>query len=319
MKLLQPFHLAPEYRDYVWGSDRLRPGYSPTAEAWVVYEKDLILDGDYAGRSLGEAATELGVELLGKRVVEKTGLRFPLLIKLLDCAQWLSLQVHPNDTQALALEGAGFFGKTEAWHVVEADQGAEILCGLREPVDRQILGAAIREGKILQYLRRMHVLTGDTIFISPGTLHALGPGLLIYEIQQTSDLTYRVWDWDRPASAGRKLHIEQSLVVIDPNIVAQAIPAPAVKEAAISILVVCDFFELEKIEGKNCRFEMSTEGETFHALTVLEGQARLESGGWRGNLAKSDTLLVPARSYHYSITPDPEAKILRATVPDILR
>lgn len=105
---MQPFRLLPEYRDYVWGSDRLRPGYSPTAEAWIVYAKDLIADGVFAGRSLEEVSAELGADLLGRRAKENTGFRFPLLIKLLDCAQWLSLQVHPNDTQALNLEGPGF-------------------------------------------------------------------------------------------------------------------------------------------------------------------------------------------------------------------
>jgi mannose-6-phosphate isomerase len=313
--VLQPFHLKPEYRDYVWGSDRLRPGHSPTAEAWVVYEKDRIADGTFAGRSLGNLAAEFGSELLGKRAVEKTGLRFPLLIKLLDCAQWLSLQVHPNDAQALALEGPGFFGKTEAWHVVEANPGAEILCGLQTPVDREVLSTAIRDGKILEHLRRMQVHTGETIFINPGMLHALGPGLLIYEIQQTSDLTYRVWDWDRPATAGRKLHIEQSLVVIDPNAVATAISLPPAKEAAVHRLVACEYFELEKIEGKHCRFEADTYGETFHALTVIQGQARLESHGWQGRLAKYETLLVPAACFNYTIVPEPQAQILRASVP----
>jgi mannose-6-phosphate isomerase len=315
MKPLHPFHLLPEYRDYVWGSDRLRPGHSPTAEAWVVYEKDVIADGVFAGRTLGDLAAEIGSEVLGKRAVETTGLRFPLLIKLLDCAQWLSLQVHPDDAQALALEGPGFFGKTEAWHVVESDPGAEILVGLTTPVDRNELGVIIRENKLLEYLRRMQVHAGETIFIKPGMLHALGPGLLIYEIQQTSDLTYRVWDWDRPASAGRKLHIEQSLAVIDPNAVANAISQPHAKEAAIHRLVGCEYFLLEKIEGKYCRFESNTQGETFHALTVIQGQARIENHGWQGRLNKFETLLVPAASNNYTIIPEPEAQILRASVP----
>lgn len=312
---MQPFRLLPEYRDYVWGSDRLRPGYSPTAEAWIVYAKDLIADGIFAGRSLEEVAAELGVDLLGRRAKEKTGFRFPLLIKLLDCAQWLSLQVHPNDTQALDLEGPGFFGKTEAWHVVEANPGAEILCGLEKPEKQETLNAVIRDGTILDHLRRMQVHSGETIFIQPGTLHALGPGLLIYEIQQTSDLTYRVWDWDRPASSGRKLHIEQSLAVIDPNIVVEAISLPPVKEAAVLRLISCEYFELEKIEGRHCRFESDTCGETFHVLTVIEGQARIVKNGWHGRLVKYETLLVPAGCYAYTIIPEPYVQILRASVP----
>jgi mannose-6-phosphate isomerase len=315
MTYLHPFHLLPEYRDYVWGNDRLRPGHSPTAEAWVVYEKDRIADGVFAGQSLGDLSAKIGAELLGKRAIKKTGLRFPLLIKLLDCAQWLSLQVHPDDAQASALEGPGFFGKTEAWHVVEADLGAEILCGLQTPLDRDILSSVVREGKLLEYLRRMEVHTGETIFIKPGTLHALGPGLLIYEVQQTSDVTYRVWDWDRPPSAGRQLHIEQSLAVIDPNVVPVAISDLPVKEAAVHQLVSCEYFELDKIQGRHCRFELDTLGETFHALTVIQGQARIENHGWQGQLNQYESLLVPAASFNYTIIPESEAHILRASIP----
>ncbi len=112
MSLNSFLKLTPEYRDYVWGGDRLRPGHNPTAEAWVIWEKDRIETGPLAGKTLGEAAQEFGSALLGEKVVARTGLRFPLLIKLLDCAQWLSLQVHPNDEQALQLEGPGQFGKT---------------------------------------------------------------------------------------------------------------------------------------------------------------------------------------------------------------
>ncbi len=315
MTALAPFHLLSEFRDYVWGGDRLRPGYSPTAEAWVVYEQDRIADGPFAGRSLAELSGELGAALLGYRALKKTGLRFPLLIKLLDCAQWLSVQVHPNDAQARAIEGPGFFGKTEAWHVVEAEPGAEIMCGLAAPTEREKISAAVREGKIMPYLRRMQVHNGETIFIRPGTLHALGPGLLIYEIQQTSDLTYRVWDWDRPASTGRKLHIDQSLAVIDPSIIVEASSQPQPKVAAIQSLVTCDYFELERIEGMDCRFELDTGGETFHALTVISGQARVETQGWQGRLELYETILVPAACYTYTITPDPEAQILKASLP----
>ncbi len=125
----QPFRLTPEYRDYVWGGDKLRPGIVPTAEAWAVYENDLIETGPWAGSTLGQVAAEHGESLLGERVLRQTGRRFPLLIKLLDCAQWLSLQVHPNDEQAVKLEGPGFFGKTEAWHVLDAQPGAELIAG----------------------------------------------------------------------------------------------------------------------------------------------------------------------------------------------
>ena len=114
--------MIPEYRDYVWGGSRLRPEIVPTAEAWVVYEQDQVADGPYAGKTLAEVVELEGEALLGSRVVALTGKRFPLLIKLLDCARWLSLQVHPNNQQAERLAGPGYFGKTEAWYVVAAEE-----------------------------------------------------------------------------------------------------------------------------------------------------------------------------------------------------
>src|SRR5690242_6726517 len=126
--------LEPVYRDYVWGGDRLRPGHAPTAEAWVVWEGDHIESGPLTGRPLGEAAAEHGQALLGRKAVAKTGDRFPLLIKLLDCAQWLSLQVHPNDALAVKLEGVGQFGKTEAWHVLDAKPDAKLIAGLKPDI-----------------------------------------------------------------------------------------------------------------------------------------------------------------------------------------
>ncbi len=312
---LSPFQLIPEYRDYVWGGDRLRPGISPTAEAWVVYEEDIIADGPLAGQTLAQAAREWGADLLGRWVVASTGLRFPLLIKLLDCAQWLSLQVHPNDAQAAMLEGDEYFGKTEAWHVIHAEAGAEILCGLQSPVSSATLAGAVQQGQVLEMARPLAMRTGDTIFIPPGMLHALGPGLLMYEIQQTSDLTYRVFDWNRPASAGRTLHIEQSLAVLDPAAVAKVIPFPTIRQAAALPLISCAYFDLEVLSGESCRFELHTLGVSFHALTVLEGAVNVESRGWLYELMPYATLLIPASCGGYSVALEGPGRLLKASVP----
>ncbi|MCJ7701983.1 MAG: hypothetical protein MUO62_10390, partial [Anaerolineales bacterium] len=129
--MLFPFRLKPSYREYIWGGNRLRPNLGKTAEAWIVYEGNEITDGPYAGTRLGEVAEKNPIDLLGPRILAQSGSRFPLLIKLLDCADWLSLQVHPNNEQAEKLEGPGHLGKTEAWYVVEADEGAQLLGGFR--------------------------------------------------------------------------------------------------------------------------------------------------------------------------------------------
>ncbi len=168
--LNQPLQLVPEYRDYIWGGDRLRPGMVPTAEAWVVYAGDKIAAGTFAGKTLGQLAAEQGQALLGARAFAKTGTRFPLLVKLLDCAQWLSLQVHPNDEQAIALEGPGNFGKTEAWYVIEATPDAALIAGMKPGTSAATLETVMRNGTIAEHAQSIPVKAGDTIFMPAGTV-----------------------------------------------------------------------------------------------------------------------------------------------------
>lgn len=311
------FGLEPQYRDYVWGGSRLRPQQSPTAEAWVVYEGDLITSGPLAGQTLGEAAHTYGPALLGERVVSRTGTRFPLLVKLLDCAQWLSLQVHPNDAQAIQLEGPGQFGKTEAWHILEADPGAEILCGFKPGAQQANWKQAVRGGEILEYAQSLPVKTGETVFIPAGTMHALGPGLFVYEVQQVSDITYRVFDWNRPASSGRKLHIEQSLAVIDPTATGKAEPEPTFIDGKAARLVTCPYFALELLTSAANPLHLAPQGKTFHALTVIDGRIRIEGKGWGQTFEKLQTALVPANSEPYAVYPLARSRVLKASVEDL--
>ncbi len=312
---MDPLQLLPEYRPYVWGGDRLRPGHSPTAEAWVIYENDEISSGPLAGRTLGQVADEYGQELLGKRVVHKTGTSFPLLIKLLDCAQWLSLQVHPNDKQAKRLEGPGFVGKTEAWHVLEAVKGAQLIAGLKPGTTRAALSNAIRNGTILDWAQYLDVHPGDTIFMPPGTIHALGPGLLIYEVQQTSDLTYRVWDWDRPQTGGRVLHIEKSLEVANPKAATKAEPAPALRDGEHKALTRNSYFTLELMGSHSKPVNLDTKGETFHAITVIDGTAVLEAcSGSSLTLERFQSAVVPADCGSYMLRSVGNFRALKAGV-----
>jgi mannose-6-phosphate isomerase len=309
-----PLQLVPEYRDYVWGGMRLRPGDQRTAEAWVVYEQNQIKNGDLAGKSLLEAVQSLGPDLLGRRVYERTGSRFPLLIKLLDCADWLSLQVHPNDEQARRLEGPDQFGKTEAWHILEADPGAKLLFGLHPGTTPEVLKEAVSDGTILDLVQEHQVQPGDTVFIRPGMIHALGPGLLIYEVQQTSNITYRVFDWNRPAAAGRKLHIEQSLEVLDPQAEARIVPRPALPEGGRSELAQSQYFTLELLHGEEKALDLDPQGETFHTLTVTAGQARVEGRGWSLDLHRLDSLVLPANTGPYRLIPQGRMSALKSSV-----
>lgn len=310
--LTQPLRLLPEYRDYVWGGDRLRPGITPTAEAWVVYEGDRVAAGVFAGRTLGELAAEQGEALLGTRPFRKMGNRFPLLIKLLDCAQWLSLQVHPNDELAVALEGPGQFGKTEAWHVIEAAPNAALIAGMKPGTTAEDLAEAIRRGTILEYVQTLPVRAGDTIFMPAGTIHALGPGLLIYEIQQASDWTYRVYDWGRPETPARRLHIEKSLAVARPDATASILPLPALQDGDSALLCQSPYFRLETLRAGMQPLNLDTRGESFHALTVLEGAVRIVTADGEETLNRLETALLPAACGAYRLEPLTPFRALRA-------
>lgn len=311
--LLQPLRLTPEYRDYVWGGTRLRPGGVLTAEAWVVYAGNQVASGPYAGRTLESLAAEFGAELLGQRAVEQTGKRFPLLVKLLDCAQWLSLQVHPNDEQARRLEGAGFFGKTEAWQVLEAAPGAELIAGLRPGVSPQALAEAIQTGTLLEIVHKAAVAPGQTVFMSPGTIHALGPNLLIYEVQQTSDLTYRVYDWGRPQTETRRLHLEKAQAVSRHDALAPVLPAQPLGEGETRILTQCEYFKLELFRAETMPAEFLTQ-DSFQALTVITGQARVTVAGQSQLLERFETVLIPASAGAFQLQPVGDCQVLMASV-----
>ena len=314
--MLHPFKLNPTYRDYVWGGKRLRPEAEITAEAWVVFEEDTVADGPYAGKTLAEVAEREGEALLGRRPVALTGKRFPLLIKLLDCARWLSLQVHPNDAQAEQLAGPGFFGKTEAWHVIKAEPDAQLISGFRPGVTRQDILNAVGKKAILDIVESRNVKAGDTIFIAPGTIHALGPGLLIYEVQQTSDLTYRVYDWDRPVTGTRKLHIEESMTVLHPDAGGKVLPAdPNTPAAGRKELVSCKYFTLELIAGPAASIPVDFKGETFSALTVLNGNIMVHAEDWSFALGPLETLLIPAICGKFQVTFYGDVRALISHVP----
>lgn len=315
----RPLQLIPEYRDYVWGGNRLRPGQL-TAEAWVIYEEDRIAgeasaSDPFVGRTLAELAAEDGPALLGEQAGQRTDARFPLLVKILDCAQWLSLQVHPNDEQAVRLEGSGQFGKTEAWHVLEAVPNARLIAGMRPETTAATLAEAIRGGTILDWVQYRDARAGDTVFMPAGTIHALGPGLLIYEVQQTSDLTYRVFDWNRPQTAERVLHIDKSLAVADPSASAPIHHTPILESDGRAMLVRCPYFTLEMVAGQARPVDLDTTGRTFHALTVIEGMAQIDTSEVSMTLKRFESVVIPAACGAYRLRPLGSFRVLKSSLP----
>jgi mannose-6-phosphate isomerase len=311
----RPLRLTTEYRERVWGGQRLRPGDPPIGEAWIVDEGNRVAAGSDAGRTLAELAAEREAALLGRRAVARTGTRFPLLIKLLDTADWLSVQVHPDDEGAARLEGPGHVGKTEAWHILAADEGSRIVCGFRPGTTPEQVAAAVRAGAILDLAQTQAVRPGETVYIAAGTIHALGPGLLLYEVQQTSDLTYRVYDWDRPQAAGRALHLDRALAVMRPTATGEVRPPPDPAAGDRQELVACPFFRLEALLAGDRPVALDTAGETFHAVTATAGGLRLEGDGWSEALDRYETVVVPAAAGAYRAAPVGGGGALVASVP----
>lgn len=307
--------LEPKYRDYVWGGSRLLPGKSPIAEAWIIFEEDkIVTPAVLAGKTLSEVSQEYGAALLGEHNVSRTGPRFPLLIKLLDCAHWLSLQVHPDDKSARDLEGPQHFGKTELWHFLDAAPDSEILCGLLPGMTPSDLRHNIVAGTMTDIIRRLNVHSGQSIFIPPGTIHALGPGLFVYEVQQSSNITYRAFDWNRPATPERPLHVEKTLAVTDINSRPELISHPPQENGLRHRLQSCDYFTLDLLQSQSSPIMLDTGNKSFHIITVIKGRARVQGNTWSEEIGALQSVLVPAIVGPYSVNPESEMEALLAFV-----
>ena len=236
-------------------------------------DQSIVDQGPLAGTTLGELVRQRGPELLGRHHPQS---RFPLLVKFLDAAQPLSVQVHPNDEQAARLNPPDL-GKTEAWYILSADPGSTIYAGLRPGVDRQQLADAIRQGTCEKLLHHFQPKAGDCLFIPAGTVHALGAGLLVAEVQQSSDTTFRLYDWNRvgPDGKPRPLHVEQGLAVVDfqRGPVDPVQPQPT-DRPWVSRLVACEKFIMDRWDFD----QPQTIGgdDRFHIVCVLQGAVRIE-------------------------------------------
>ena len=312
----QLFLLEPQYRERVWGGQRLKAHQPPFGELWAAFDGSRVQAGPHAGQTVADLVKGHGAAFLGEDVVARFGLRFPLLVKLLDCADWLSVQVHPNDEQAERLVGAGQDGKTEAWHFLEVEEGTSILVGVQPGTTAAALAAAIRTGRILEVAQRLDVLPGETYLIPAGTLHALGPGLLLYEVQQASDTTYRVYDWNRPAGTDRRLHLEESVAVTNLEKTPVRTPPPGLQGTSVARAAQCPFFVLDAMQITEAPFTGNAERRTLSIFTVTAGTVGLACGSETVRLGRHETALVAglAGSYELQAVGEPAA-VLRATLP----
>jgi len=320
---MHPLRFRPILRQYLWGGRRfesslgksLPPG-DDFAESWEISDhgadQSIVGFGPLAGTTLHELVAVHGRELLGRHHPQPG---FPLLLKFLDGQQTLSLQVHPNDAQAARLDPPDA-GKTEAWFVIEALPGSKICAGLKPGVGREQLLAAIRQGEVEPCLNVFAASPGDCVFLPAGTIHALGAGLLVAEIQQSSDTTYRLFDWNRVGPDGRRrpLRTEEGLDVVD---FARGPVMPqrpqATSRPQVSRLVDCDKFVWDRL---NFDSPLSIGGDDrCHMLTVLQGAAQIAGDPGDSPLPRGGTALLPASLGQVTLSPHGQAVMLDAYLP----
>jgi len=308
MTTLYPLLLQATLHTKVWGGRRLEtvmhkslPTSEPYGESWELYDTSTVANGPLAGRTLGDVLAETGHDLIGPDSDPAEG--FPLLAKFLDANEWLSVQVHPNDAQAKQLEGEPR-GKNEAWYVLSAEPGARLVLGVRPGTPAAELAQAARRGQLDGLLIYAEVSAGDVLTMDAGTVHALGPGIVVYEIQQASDTTYRLYDWGRMGLDGkpRELHVEKGVAVANTQSLPPIKHTAASTEPLIEIVRTPYFVTLLHRLAKD-KVELTTqEGKPrFHALSCIEGEAEVKAAKMSVTMQTGQTVLVPASLGRYTL------------------
>ncbi|KIA99775.1 mannose-6-phosphate isomerase [Flavobacterium sp. KMS] len=299
---LYPLQFEPILKDRIWGGEKLKTVLNKpitskiTGESWelstVEGDVSIVANGSLKGKSLTDIIEEFPNEILGTKVHEQFGKQFPLLFKYLDAREDLSIQVHPNDK--LAKERHNSFGKTEMWYVMQADENARIIVGFKEDSSKEEYLENLNNNTLVSILDDVKAKPGDVFFLETGTVHAIGAGLVVAEIQQTSDITYRLYDFDRVDAQGnkRELHVDLALDAINYNKV-DTYKEYQKKTNESNVVVDCPYFTTNFIPLDG-QVEVSKSGETFTVYMCIEGSFEIEYDGNKLTYKKGDTVLVPA-------------------------
>jgi len=317
--------MEPVFHKRPWGARSLAPLFpqmsslpEPVGEAWMTGNDSRFVEGPFAGQTLGHAWPEMPPAWSGTRVAR--GALFPMLVKFIFAEEKLSVQVHPDDTYAARHEqAAGGQGKTEMWYTLQARPGAGVLVGLKQEVTRRTFERAIAEGFAEDCLERVSLGEGDAVFVPAGTAHTIGPGLVLCEIQQHSDLTYRVYDYNRRDAQGRSrpLHVEKALQVMrfgpqrGGKIEPLRIPRGSATE---TYFVSCPYFATECWEFAGS-LDASTSPEHFDLLIFLRGQGTISWGREHAVYAPAQVWMLPAALGDYALKPEARTSLLRTYVP----
>lgn len=308
--MLYPLKLQAVFKDYIWGGTRLRDEFNkqttinPVAESWELSchrdGKCTILNGSYTGKTLSSYIEAEGIQVVGTKAENKKD--FPLLIKFIDAKQNLSVQVHPDDKYAFLNEGEP--GKTEMWYVIDTQPNSKLIYGFAKEISHQEFEKRILDNTLLDVCNQVPIKKGDVFFIEAGTLHAIGAGALIAEIQQNSNSTYRVYDYGRIGKDGkpRQLHIDKALAVTKLQPPARK-PEPLAKvncftDYDLTVLAQCNLFNVNhfNLHG-NCNLE--TKKDSFHSILILDGEMALTYNTDSFTIKKGDSIFIPANMGEY--------------------
>ncbi|MBU5590441.1 class I mannose-6-phosphate isomerase [Clostridium sp. MSJ-4] len=312
---MYPIKFENIYFEKIWGGRDLElfRGNLPKGhigESWDIachpHGIGIVSNGKFKGISFDKLIEEQGEKLIGKDICKE---KFPLLLKLINAKDKLSVQVHPNDKYGLKVEGE--LGKTEAWYVIEAFEGANLIVGTKECTKKQF-ESALKNGKLDPYLNKVEVKKGDVFFVKSGLVHAIGEGVVIAEIQQNSDTTYRVYDYNR----GREIHVEKALDVIDFSLKGEKSKGLKVQHEGYTKTYHCvsPYFSLEIYDIEH-KVEEKSDENRFYIFTCVEGQGEIEYKDGSEAIVKGESILIPATLGKYTIKG--EVVLLKTYVPEV--
>ncbi|MDR3271966.1 MAG: class I mannose-6-phosphate isomerase [Flavobacteriaceae bacterium] len=319
--MLYPFLFEPTYHYRIWGGNRLKDfnkniTEKNIGESWEISTVpdfvSVIVDGALKGKNLDELVSEYREKLVGTKVYERYGDKFPLLIKFIDAAKPLSVQVHPNDEYARKHHNS--FGKTEMWYILDTDEEAEIIIGFEKDADKSLYSKSLATGTIETILRKIHPEKGDVFYIPAGRVHAIGKGITLAEIQQTSDITYRIYDYNRIDKDGkpRRLHIQQAMEVVDFSFIAE--PRSLYdKNSKQTVLIDSPFFKTSRFVVKN-EVKLENNRDSFKILIFTEGEGYVKTKTEKIAVKKGQSVLLPASLEDVIIEPKKVATFLEVHI-----
>ena len=321
MNEIYPLKFEPILKDKIWGGAKLNTilnkekASEKCGESWEISgvpgNISVVNEGFLKDNTLEELIEVYMGDLVGDKVYDQFGVNFPLLIKFIDAHDLLSIQVHPDDN--LAKERHGSYGKTEMWYIIESEDGAELISGFKKPIDKSIYLNHLENKTLKDILNIEKTSKGDVFFVPAGRVHSIGPGILLAEIQQTSDITYRIYDWDRKDDKGnsRELHTDLAVDAINYNVTEDSKTKYPHNYNATNHIIDCKYFTTSYMQ-----FDRSVEKDfnlidSFVIYMCIEGTAKLKYADIEAvSITKGETVLVPAMIKNITLTPDPNAELL---------